>query len=215
MNECKVHVMHHHLNKLMTLLLFQRPIHDAFVTSGQKHSEGRSHNLPKPWPVWIGHVTTVGSRIKSTGKIRHSKRHPRTRVASNPGATTNLGGGRVVKGRFLKNSKGYRFHVELMKYLQAGCTRPPHGFPSGSMNVVVLYDGLVPIDQVGHVYRGYHYNWNIKGALVFGKIIKNVRGVGGHALQSGTMPLSRWGLMNTEHKLVDELKRRIPDRLSA
>ena len=95
---------------------------------------------------------------------------------------------------------GHKFHLELQKYYEAGCRRPPHDFPSGCMNVIVLYDGLVPIDQVGHEYRGYDYNWNIKGALVFGKTITNVRGEGGRGLQSGTKPLSKWCLVSKSKK---------------
>ena len=113
---------------------------------------------------------------------------------------------------------GEPFHKELQKYYAAGCFRPAHGFPKECMSCVVLYDGLVPIDKVGHVYRGYEYNWRMKGVLVFGKIIKNVRGEGGVGLQSGTRPLSRWcilskGKQQHTQTLVNEIMCRLPEHV--
>lgn len=190
-----------------------RPIHAGLISSGQKSVEGRSHRLKKPWPRWIGHVSTCNT-FHSTKKVRTSVRHPRTHRVSNNGSITNINSRRVRKGKMLETNRN--FFDEQEKYKMIGCSRPHQGYPHSCLSSLVLYSGEISSAEAGDFYRGYDHNWKIKGVLSFGEPIMGVRCNDGKGCQSGTKPLSQWGILNKDsptQSLIHEIKRRLPDRI--
>ena len=108
------------------------------------------------------------------------------------------------------------FSDEQEKYRGAGLVRPDQGFPHSCLSSLVLYSGEISSAEAGDFYRGYDHNWKVKGVLWFGEPIMGVRGNGGKGCQSGTKPLSQWGILKKDsptQALIHEIKRRLPDRI--
>jgi hypothetical protein len=84
----------------------------------------------------------------------------------------------------------------------------------------VLYDGEVTEQERRQLdyakwIDGYNYqhNWKVKAVLVFGDPIMGVRSSGGKGVQSGSKPLSWWGVpsaTNPELELQERLRRVLP-----
>ena len=176
------------------------------LTSGQKFTEGRHHQLPKPWPRWFGHVTTVGTCYKRTKKIRNNIRYPRAFKTCNDGdCMSSINSNHVRKLGLLAQAKEFFENKKLYK----GCKRPEQGFPRTCVASLVLYD--TEVDVPGSEFP---HNWRWKSIIVFGEPIMGVRGFGGRGVESGSKPLKWWGIWEKtpfNETLVYEIKRRLPN----
>ena len=95
-----------------------------------------------------------------------------------------------------------------------GLGRPPWGYPHACLLGLVLYDGYMSRKEAGEWYRGYDFNWRVKGIIRFGEPIMNVRGKNGAGVLTGTQKINWWEIKNSptpNKSFIDEIKRRLPN----